>query len=289
MRRPKNVLLLVVDSLRADHLSCYGYHKQTPNIDHLASESTQYMNAWAAGSYTAESIPHILTENLYLQLRKQGYIPTVVHSNHKVSHHIKTMKNTYVNIDLHEYPKKGFINTNRRRLKNLKDILFDGVYRDEARADEINEVGMKAMEMSDPFFVCLWYMDVHSPYFPPYKTGLKDILLNRRFLNYINRKKPLKIGDLDRLKENYDGEIAYLDSQLRRLLRRVPEDTLVIFTADHGEEFMEDRGLSHRGKEIPALRHVPLLIRTEEGSQKRIHERFHFKYFDKWIKPLLSA
>lgn len=280
-----NILLLVVDSLRADHLSCYGYEKRTPNIDHLASEGTRYENAWAEASYTAESIPHILSEYLYYQLKRNGYaIPTVIHSSPIITRYLEANKLEYLNIDLQ--PNKGL-----SRLRNLWGILWNGIYRGEARADIINTQALLMIEsLGTPFFLCLWYMDVHAPFFPPYKTGIRDILLNRKYLKAVLEDSPhMGKEDLSRLIENYDDEITYFDSILMKLLNAIPEDTHIILTSDHGEEFLEDGNLGHHDKEIPELRHVPLIIKSPHNSPTINGETFRFKEFDNLLLALMEA
>lgn len=279
-----NILLLVVDSLRADHISCYGYHKETKNIDRLANKGSIYTKAWSEGSYTASSIPHILSEYLLYQLGKTGYaLPAVVHSNPKITRYLETYKLGYINIDLH--PKEAF-----SRLRNMLRIVLNGVYRGEARAETINSKAIKIIkELKAPFFLCLWYMDVHAPFFPPHRTGISDILLNHRYLKAIHEDNPkIDKESLQKIIENYDNEISYFDSTLGKLLKEIPEDTHIILTADHGEEFLEDGNLGHHDKEIPELRHVPLIIKSPHNSPAVIEEPFKFKEFDQLILTLSS-
>lgn len=281
---PRNILLLVVDCLRADHLSCYGYSKITPNIDLLASKGTLYKNAWSAGSYTSQSIPHILSEYLYYQLRKRGYLaPIVIHSNPIVTRYLDSNKLKYLNIDLH--PKSRF-----KKLKNLFAILSGGTYRGEARANIVNETALKFIKgLGRPFFLCLWYMDVHAPYFPPHKTRMKDILLNRKYLKAVNDVRyKMNEKELRRLVDNYDNEIAYFDRNLSNLLMELNEETTIILTSDHGDEFQEAGDLGHHDKEIPELRHVPLIIKTPHCPSEIIDERFDFKNFDKLICEIIN-
>ena len=279
-----NIVMIVVDCLRADHLSCYGYDKETPNIDNLAKESIQYAKAWAGGSFTSQSLPYLLSEYQYHVLVKHGYIPTVIHSNPILTRYMRKYRLQYTTVDLHKRERPF------NRLRNLWDILVHGVYRGEARADEIIEAGIKALNiLPEPIFLCLWFMDVHSPYFPPHKTGIRDIILNQKYKKAINNPKIIRKNDLDRLIENYDGEIAYLDSCLLRLFNEIPKDTAIVFTADHGEEFLEDGNLSHKGKNIAALRHVPLLVRTPHCVPRLENSFFDFTYFDKFIEELTRS
>jgi len=276
-----NIVLIVVDCLRADHLSCYGYDKKTPNIDRLARESIQYSMAWAGGSYTNQSLPYILSEYLYSVLVKVGYIPTVIHSNPVLTRYVKRKKLEYTAIDIHPRDRPY------SQIRNLWDTLINGVYRGEARADEMINAGIEALKiLPEPYFLCLWFMDVHSPYFPPYKTGIRDIFLNRRYKKAINNPKLLSQKDLNRLIENYDNEIAYLDGCLVNLLENISKDTAIVFTADHGEEFLDNGDLGHGGKNIAALRHVPLLVRTKDGTHRKEEDFFDFTNFDKMIEEL---
>ena len=108
------------------------------------------------------------------------------------------------------------------------------MYRGEARAEEIINAGLEAIQiLPKTYFVCLWFMDVHAPYFPPYKTGIRDIILNRRYKKAIKNPKLLSQKDVNRLIENYDNEIAYLDGCLLYLLENISKDTAVVLTADH--------------------------------------------------------
>ena len=145
-------------------------------------------------------------------------------------------------------------------------------------------------QLARPFFLCLWYMDVHPPHFPPGETRLSDIWLNSRYKKAVLRKDPdyLLGGDIDKLIENYDKEIKYFDDCLLNLLLELPGETIIILTADHGEEFMEKGGLGHHDAEISELRHVPLIIRMPRTEPSVVDRPFDFKYFDKFILDIID-
>jgi len=131
-------------------------------------------------------------------------------------------------------------------------------------------------------------MDVHAPYFPPNKTGVKDILLNQKYLKAVNDGNyKINEKDLKRLIRNYDEEIAYIDNNLSSLVNNLPQDTYIILTSDHGDEFMENGGIGHSDKEIPELRHVPLIIKKQHNHRYIIEERFSFRDFDKLICDII--
>jgi len=249
------------------------------------------MNTWAGGSYTAESIPFILSEYLYYQLRRRKYIiPTVVHSNQYVTRYFERDKDNlrYFNIDLHPDAQK---NKYLARLRNFWSILTTKTYHGESSATDINKVALKTISrFSSPFFICLWYMDVHPPHFPPGETKLSDIQLNSRYKRTVLRRDSdyLLEGDIDKLIENYDKKIKYFDDSLFMLLSELPDKTIIILTADHGEEFMERGGLGHHEGEIPELRHVPLIIRRPHTKSDVVDRSFDFKYFDKFVLDIID-
>ena len=255
----------------------------------MASLGTQYMNAWSGGSYTYESIPFVLSEYLYHQLKKRGYVaPTVIHTNRYVTRYLIREDMNYINIDLHPKSQNHKILS---RFKNFLRILYDGTYYGEALATDIHRAGLKTItELPRPFFLCLWYMDVHGPHFPPGETKIRDILLNKRYIKTTLRKDPdyLLGGDIDKLVVNYDKEIKYFDDNLFELLVQLPGETIVILTSDHGEEFMERGGLGHHEAEIPELRHVPLLVKIPRAKPSVVNDYFDFKKFDKYILSIID-
>jgi arylsulfatase len=271
-----NVLLIVVDCLRADHLSCYGYNKPTPNIDALAEKSVKYARAWSPGGCTSRSIPFILSEYLSTVLEKRGYaLPTVVHSNPRVAEYLRRSP-YFQGVDI------GRASKLRRGLQ----IITKRTYNLEARAPALNRAAIKIMRsLAHPFFLCVWYMDVHNPFYPP-GYRITDRGLNRRYLRAVRGKIRLTDREIQRVRELYDREIAYLDGHLNGLLDAVPEDTIIIFTADHGEEFGEDGDYGHHAKDIPALRWVPLFVRVP-GRERGIRPGMDMKYLDRFIEGLI--
>lgn len=271
-----NILMIVVDCLRADHLSCYGYDKPTPNIDALAEKSFKYARAWSPGGCTSRSIPFILSEYLSDVLKKWGYaLPTVVHSSPRVAEYLKRSP-YFQGVDI------GRASKLRRGLQ----IINKETYNEEARAPAINRAAVKVMRsLAHPFFLCVWYMDVHNPFYPP-GYRISDYGLNRRYLRAVRGEIRLSGREIRRVRELYDGEISYLDEHLNGLLDAVPEDTLIIFTSDHGEEFGEDGDYGHHDKDIPALRHVPLFIRVP-GQDHEVKGYFDMRGLDRLLEGTL--
>lgn len=258
-----NIILLVADSLRADHLSCYGYEENhTPNIDWLASQGHFYKKAYSMGSNTPASLPHILSDYLLTKLKHLGYLPLLIHSNVNIA----LANLSLTQIDLYE----------KRKWRRIFNRL---------RAERINKAAHKILKQNfrRPLFLCLWYMDTHMPYLPP-KSGLKALILNRKLKRAaITRKyESISKGDIENLIELYDGEVTHFDSCLGSFLKQIDLDTnTIILTSDHGEEFLEHGDLGHQNKDIPSLRHVPLIVSQPNISP--IDDAFYFKDFDKTI------
>jgi len=271
------LLLIVVDALRADHLSCYGYPMKTPNIDRLAKQSIFYKNAWSAGSYTNQSLPYLLSDKLIRVLKNNHTMPNIIESNPYVSHYAN--KKDLMNISISTI-KQGY----KQKIQRLLEYFMTGEYRGEANAEEINTKTLEIIKKYRPNFVCSWYMDVHSPYFTPRETKLSDFYLNYRFLNCVSKREYNWFSNrkLSELKDNYDACIHYVDKQIGFLLKLIPDDYVVVFTSDHGEEFLEEGDLSHHSKDISALRWVPLMIRLPSRKHE-VRNYFDMSDFDELL------
>jgi arylsulfatase A-like enzyme/Flp pilus assembly protein TadD len=243
-----NLLLVTIDTLRADRLGCYGYsHIETPNLDRIARQGALFENAVASAPLTAPSHASMMT----------GVYPTV----HKV-------RNT-----------GGFVlsPSDAKLAKILQDQGWDtaafvgssvlkgrfgfnhgfAVYDDEMptsksgsaaaeperRAGEVVDRAIKWLDAQSgkPFFLWVHVYDPHIPYDPPdpFREKYKD--------------RP------------YDGEIAYTDQQLGRLFAAAakksrPEDTLIAVLSDHGESFSEHGEYTHGVFLYDATLRIPFLM-----------------------------
>jgi len=296
-----NILWIVMDTVRADHLSCYGYNRNTtPNIDRIASEGILFENAISAGPWTLPSHASMFTgmfpskhgtdaEHQFLEdcfstiaevLRSNGYT-TFGYSNNSVV-------NRWRNLD------QGFDTFIQRHVgaikggSNLADWLKVSVTRRELQNSFLEDDGARetndvvkgwiagSQQIEPPFFVFINYMEAHQTYHPP-QDYATPYLPNG--VNYANALKvsqntqrynmgllELSDEDLESLLALYDGEISYLDFRLGQLfdyLREtgIMDDTLLIITADHGENFGEHGLRGHQLSIHDTLLHVPLVIR----------------------------
>jgi len=290
-----NFILMVVDSLRVDHLSCYGYEgNSTPNIDRVAYEGVLYKNAFSMGSYTSASFPYILSDYLLLNLRKKGYVSILIHSNPN----LRVNRLPIIEIDLVRSQRRNRFQL--KRVSNLRRFLHfirTGTNAPYMNAEMVNKVAIRLMEeLRDPFFLCLWYMDVHMPYIPPSPRGLIEslsvLMLNKR------HRKALASGDYTKISEKdlkelirlYDGEVSYMDECFGSFIKKIDvSNTCLILTADHGEEFMDHGEFGHPNKDVQCLRHIPFIIRHPKMKFCVINKPFYFRYLDKLILELLSC
>lgn len=244
--RPRglNVILITIDTLRADRLSCYGYKKDTsPNIDKLAKEGILFTQAISQSSSTPASMASILTST-YLSTHK-------VHEwNRILSPKLLTISEILKN---HGY-YTSLCNGHDNRLFEIIGFQrgFDVWTDDEGlrAADIVNEEALdflvKAKNKKRKFFLWIHYIDVHG-----YSRGAPDMLTDEEINIY---------------KLKYDEAIMYVDSKIADLLKRLKElgfhrNTLIILTADHGEELDGHNNYLHHGNALwDSLIKVPLII-----------------------------
>jgi arylsulfatase A-like enzyme len=287
----EHVVVLSADALRADHLSCYGYQRETsPVLDDLAAESLRFTNAYSASSHTREAVPALLTgdypdiavgENYHLAaktvagtLSERGFATGGFHSNPFVSraygfdHGFDTFDD-----DLH---------LGQHRLVALAQRALDKFRnRHYARATEINERSLDWIDSLDegqPFFLWNHYMDTHGPYEPPAEYArayldrpVSDGDAQSLYQRAIADPESVTDDEHEQLIDLYDAEIRYNDAQIGAFLsslreRDLLERALLIVTADHGDAFGEHGYYEHPRYLHEELTHVPLLVRPPGGT-----------------------
>lgn len=274
-----NILLITIDALRADHLGCYGYGRDTsPNIDRLAKEGTVFLNCFSTGPGTAYSFVGLLTGR-YLAVGKE-----YVFLDNILGREFITLPE-YLK-DYGYYTAAFVLNGNLMAGKGFEQG-FD-YYRDSWHRNDANGVTDGVLEFlknyrgNRPFFIWVHYIDTHSPYTykeESFKLFGNDSLYreNDRMLlpcpdtnmsiytsaGYIPRVVFHKDKyNLNYYIASYDGEALFVDSCLGELFKNVSGDTMVILSADHGESFGEHGCyFSHEESIYDAALHVPLIIR----------------------------
>lgn len=274
---PPNVVLITIDALRADHLGCYGYKRDTsPNIDALAREGALFPQAIAQSSHTPPSMGTIATST---------YPPT--NQLHVWGNSLKPDIPTLAEVlKAHGY-KTVFADGNGNFRKGLRGLEkgFDIFYDQGVTASVLTQTALELVGRNGPkpFFLWIHYMDVHD-YNPP--KEFESFFINDQF--YDRQKKLPIVGNhpgtygfngisecmAEKRGRNdnpdyyvalYDGALRYVDGQIRSLLhslKRTDRGMMVIVTSDHGEMFGEHGYYFHHGWFLyePLIR-VPLILR----------------------------
>ena len=269
-----NLLFIVVDSLRADHLGYAGYPRDTsPFIDSLAGESIVFTECRCQRSQTLPSFATIFT-SLYA-------------SQHQVLRNEDTLDESLVTLaeilKAHGFYTAGIVGSMILNKDSRIDQGFD--YFDAGHGkkqwwvrdgEEVNEIAMKWLKAhrKEKFFLLLHYWDVHSDYNPPeqyrqlfcdpdYDGPVNGTEGQHRLYN--NLEMDFNEKDLEYLRGLYDAQIRYFDSLFQEFYRFLQEmdladSTLIIFTGDHGESLGTHRFIGHGWLQENQLR-IPLFIR----------------------------
>ena len=284
-RRKKlpNIVFLGVDSLLADHMSCYGYHRQTtPHIDRFAEGGALFEKTYSAHIPTTSAYASMLTgldafgtqvvalrhkgglredvQTLPEILREHGYATTCVGFTGNPS---SRGFDKYI-----EYPSWGSWNEGR-----------------SPKAQELNNVAIPELDRlakrRGPFFLFLRHMDPHAPYLPPEpyermfyhgnecdpkNRSMAPVMAFKPFCDFFASWMPPGITDKDYVIAQYDGAVAYMDACIQTIFNAleahgIMDETIVILNGDHGETLYDHEcWFDHHGLYDVTL-HVPLIIR----------------------------
>jgi arylsulfatase A-like enzyme len=254
--RQPNVIIYLVDTLRADHLGVFGYERDTsPVLDRWAREAVIFDQAYSPTSWTKSATVSLLTGLDPLSHRVEGRLDVIPAEVRLLSEQLKAQKySTYAAVtNPNVLPLWGF------------DRGFD-VYDDLASEERSTSADvvldrfaewLPGLAEAQPFFLYMHLLDPHKPYDPPAP-------FDTRFAAATNSR-------IDRVVSAYDGEIAYGDSQFRRLLDSLRAhdlyaDTMIVFVSDHGEEMMEHGEIGHGRTLFQEVIRVPLLIKFPNGA-----------------------
>ncbi|HYN81242.1 MAG TPA: sulfatase [Gemmatimonadaceae bacterium] len=284
-----NVLIVVLDAVRAPSLSVYGYGRRTsPELERFAAHSVKFERAivtapWSlpshasmfTGRYAHElsadwDVPLDATyPTLAEVLRNRGYATAGFVANNFYGKPEFGLSRGFLHYESRKFGFAAIIATSK-----LGDALVRAINRlttsyhrpGRMAAPEVNRrlLDWVPSRGSRPFFVFVNYFDVHTPYVapPPHNRLFSGTEPPTREMREGHRKTS---AELEGLRDAYDQSISYVDSQLGILLKGLETrgalaNTLVIVTSDHGEEFGEHGWAGHgNGLYLPGL-HVPLLI-----------------------------
>ena len=285
-----NVLLVTVDCMRPDHMSVYGYERETtPQLAKFAEESLVFENAFATSGWTSPGVVSLLT----------GYYPPVHGQNGRHSYYDKELTAPLRILSEEGYEIWGENNSG----PNYKDIGFQKSLRNirvkgKPKLETFIEIMHSRKLRGDgvPFFAWAHLTETHLPYNPsntntvrwggavPSSPGIEAV----KNYQMIFRQQDVDVKyrhagrveftdqDIPAIRSLYDGEMADVDERLGHLFQRLKQTglldrTVVVITADHGEELLEHGWIGHAstsydGKLYDEIIRIPLIIRLPDQS-----------------------
>ncbi|HEV3458648.1 MAG TPA: sulfatase [Thermoanaerobaculia bacterium] len=289
---PQGVVLVWVDTLRRDHLEVYGYGRETgPAVRRMAAEGTLFRDQVVQATWTKVSTPSVLT-SLYPSTHG------VRDFSDRLPNSAVTLAEVYREAGYATLSMSSGLFTGRftNLHKGFEEVQENGSIKGELRTSKTARVYVDRLlpwieaHREVPFFVFLHVQDPHDPYrpYPPYDTLWADQAGEAEHERQANEVRkviadPLMKGFLmpardDLLKAGldpkayadyergwYDGSIRGMDVEIARLLQglrnlQLDRRTLVVFTADHGEEFLEHGRMFHGQTTYGELSNVPLIL-----------------------------
>jgi len=279
-----NVVLIVLESLRTDHIGAYGGHSRsrpeipvTPAIDAFAARATVYEDAHAVTSWTLASHASLFT----------GLYPT----GHQTDGPMDRLDDSYPTL-AEALARRGYQTAGvvsgpyLRRTHNLSqgfEIYDDSIAspRNDLAHDDVTNPRMEAAlhrfieaqrDPRRPFFLFAYFWDPHYDFLPPPPydrsfVGERDVPIDgRHFESNPAIHAQMPPAQLDYLLAQYAGELRWTDDHLARFFwlleeRGLWDDTLIILTADHGEEFFDHGEKGHKHNLYTETVHVPLIIK----------------------------
>lgn len=294
----KNVILIVIDTLRANHMGCYGYYRDTtPAIDAIAARSVVFENAYTPQSITTPAFTALFTgmhpaisgvtklgqtwpDNLHSLVecfQDAGFRTTGAGATAAVRPDIGFDRG----MDDYRYDHEAGRAANAwEQIEQAYDILG---FIDETRTDFTIQT-MMAREIQ--LFMMVHFWEPHSPMTAP-STVFDRLGLNyeyegpadgttEMYNEYNTKDRPMDMADLQRVSDLYDGDVKWLDGYLGAFFNKLEEmglfdDSLIVITADHGEALGENHRISHGGM-TEVETHIPLIFHFpyDRGAGTRV-------------------
>lgn len=285
----RNVILVLIDTLRADKLGCYGNPLGlTPNIDKLAKEGFRFDQAFSHAPWTLPATASLLTSSYPQQHGAGGKKGGRGFQFTGLADGVRTIAECFYDegYDTHAIVNVLFLDKRYGINRGFPDGEYDykapdAAQLDHRRATEVTDLALNWIEehrskSERPFFLMVHYFDPHLRYDPPAKFRQKYALPQDRtpdprlfgsesdmieFRHGIRKVTPPEVMRLEAL---YNGEIAYTDEEVGRLAqslrdKKLDEQTLMVLTADHGEEFLDHEGFEHGHTLYDEMIRVPLV------------------------------
>jgi len=275
-----NIIFILIDALRADHLGCYGYPLPTsPDLDELARSGALFLNAYTASPFTVTSLASIFT-GLYpwehrvifaYDLHLKESFLTLAEVLQKAGYQTAGFSAVYflpTSLGL----SQGFELSN----ESCASSFFFG----DAQCLTEQVIKWLEQEASPPFFLYIHYVSTHAPYRAPefyqklFSAGIKkpggevgkgEILRFGKHRRWYQLPRSPTEQELKWLISQYDGEIRYANDQIARLLeylrrKGIYQKSLILVIADHGEAFFEHKKMDHTEELHRSVARIPLIL-----------------------------
>jgi len=314
-----NVILISLDSCRADHLSGYGYARPTtPNLDTVAARGAVFLNAYSSTSWTLPAhmalftaLPdsvHGVNDNgrpaldparvtLAQQFKAASYETAAFVSGPYLHAAFGFDRGFDRYVNCTSYP-------DAKPQGGAGPPQFDPSVHDRSHLDVTNPRLFRAVEgwletpHERPFFLFIHVWDIHYDYVPPppfdkrFDPDYRGAVTAADYEKSPAVHKGMDPRDLAHIVALYDGEIAYTDDYLGRLFKRVDDlglsaRTLVVVTADHGEEFFEHGNKGHQKSLYDEVLRIPLIMRWPGHVPEGVRVKEQARIID--IAPTIRA
>ena len=278
----QNVVLIIVDTVRFDRLGCSGNPLGiTPRIDRFALGAVRFEQAYSHAPWTLPSVASLFTSQYPQQHGAGGRLEDFSMLGEEavtLAELFRTAGAATAAVTNVLFITETFGTTQGF---DFVDSEAHGTNLEVRRAGPTTDVALSWLDRRgpEPFFLLVHYFDAHLVYDPPRSfrerfAAPQDRFIRDHIFGRVAELMALRKGattlspeTVDRLEKLYNGEVAYVDSEVGRLLaglteRGLDEDTIVVLVADHGEEFLDHGGFEHGHTLYDELLHVPLIIRA---------------------------
>lgn len=291
--KPRRVVFFLLDTLRADHLSLYGYSRPTsPFLEELAEHGVVFEDTVSAAPATFPSVNSLFTSrqpNSFYQTNARDFgIPEELDTLAEVFL-AEGFRTGAVSASPVVRRSPSFFNPDGGFGQGFQEFDETCGYKERHvppfTAPCVTEKALGLIDQfgDDPFFLYVHYLDPHDPYQPPAESnpflkpydGPDFIQEGRTYpltLSLLGQGDPVEVTarDIQQYIDLYDGEIRAVDGEIRKVYeaiesRGMAEDTLFVFVSDHGESFLEHEGILQHGRSVFQTElHVVLMFHWKE-------------------------
>jgi len=282
-KRPPNIIFFGIDSLRADHMSLYGYPRlTTPHMDRFAQSGTVFDRTYSAyipttPAYTSMFTGMDLFSHQVVALRHQGGLRPEVKTLAEL-----LRENGYTTTCV------GFRgNPASRGFDSYIDFPGWGSWNEgrSPKAENLNKVAIPELDRlakaKEPFLLFLRHMDPHAPYLPPApyermfyhgvecdpkNKSMQPVMSFKPFCDFFASWMPPGISDKDYVIAQYDGAVAYMDAAIETIFtaleaKGILDESIVVINSDHGETLYDHECYFDHHSMYDQTLHVPLILR----------------------------